>query len=54
MKRFRGGLVVKVPRLLFHSTLGSGAIKKKKTMHTSFGGKYSVNPSHSEIEAVSQ
>ena len=30
MKRFRGGLVYKARRLLYHSTLGSRVIKKKK------------------------
>ena len=30
MKRFRGGLVVKAHRLVCHSTLGCGVIKKKK------------------------
>ena len=30
MKRFRGGLVFKAHRLLYHSTLGSRVIKKKK------------------------
>jgi len=30
VKRFRGGLVCKAHRLLYHSTLGSRVIKKKK------------------------
>ena len=30
MKRFRGGLVFKAQRLLYHSTLGLRVIKKKK------------------------
>ena len=30
MKRFRGGLVFQAHRLLYHSTLGSRVIKKKK------------------------
>ena len=30
MKRFRGGLVFKAHRLLYHSTLGLSVIKKKK------------------------
>jgi len=30
VKRFRGGLVFKAHRLLYHSTLGSTVIKKKK------------------------
>ena len=31
VQRFRGGLVFKAHRLLYHSTLGLRAIKKKKT-----------------------
>ena len=30
VKRFRGGLVFKAHRLLYHSNLGSGVINKKK------------------------
>jgi hypothetical protein len=30
VERFRGGLVFKAHRLLYHSTLGSRVIKKKK------------------------
>jgi len=30
VKRFRGGLVFKAHRWLYHSTLGSGVIKKEK------------------------
>jgi len=30
VKRFRGGLVLKADRWLYHSTLGSRVIKKKK------------------------
>ena len=30
MERFQGGLVIKAPRLLYHSTQGSRVIKKKK------------------------
>jgi len=30
VQRFRGGLVFKAHRLLYHSTLGSRVIKKKK------------------------
>ena len=34
MQRFRGGLVFKAHRLLYHSTLGLRVIKKKKNgMH---------------------
>ena len=31
VKRFRGGLVFKAHRLLYHSTLGLGVIKKKRS-----------------------
>jgi len=31
VKRFRGGVVSKAHRLLYHSTLGLSVIKKKKT-----------------------
>ena len=30
MKRFRGGLVCKAQRLVYHSTIGRRVIKKKK------------------------
>jgi len=30
VKRFRGGLIVKAHRLVYHSTLGWRVIKKKK------------------------
>jgi len=33
VKRFRGGLVFKAHRLLYHSTLGLRVIKKKKKLH---------------------
>jgi len=32
VKRFRGGLVFKAHRLMYHSTLGSRVIKKKKML----------------------
>ena len=32
VQRFRGGLVFKAHRLLYHSTLGSRVIKKKKDL----------------------
>jgi len=32
VERFRRGLVLKVHRLLYHSTLGSRVFKKKKSM----------------------
>jgi len=35
VKRFRGGLVFKAHRLLYHSTLGLRVIKKKKKTHIS-------------------
>ena len=31
VKRFRGGLVFKARRLLYHSTLGVGSIKREKS-----------------------
>ena len=37
VKRFRGGLVFKAHGLLYHSTLGSRAIKKKKKDRDLFG-----------------
>ena len=41
MQRFREGLVVKADRLLYHSTLGSRAIKKrKKKKHPTLSGCY--------------
>ena len=36
MRRFRGGLVVKAHRLVYHSTLGSRVIKKKKDREIRF------------------
>jgi len=37
MKRFRGGLVFKAHRWLYHSTLGSRVIKKQKKRRSSQG-----------------
>ena len=37
VKRFRGGLVVKAHRLVYHSTLGLRVIKKKRSVQ-GFGG----------------
>jgi len=39
VKRFQGGLVFKTHRLLYHSTLGSRVITKKRRRHrfTTFG-----------------
>ena len=34
-KRFRGGLVFKAHRLVYHSTIGSSVIKKKKNIDSS-------------------
>ena len=39
VKRFRGGLVFQAHRLLYHSTLGSRAIKKKKEVPAG-GGEF--------------
>ena len=36
MKRFRGGLVFKAHRLVYHSTLDLGVTKKKKYRHAAF------------------
>ena len=38
MKRFRGGLVFKAHRLVYHSTLGSRVIKKKSLGYESVLG----------------
>ena len=40
MKRFRGGLIFKAHRLLYHSTLGLRVMKKKKkaVTHDAEGG----------------
>jgi len=47
VKRFRGGLVFKADRLLYHSTLGLRVIKKKKKRSTSMaGGPSSHQQSH--------
>jgi len=42
-KRFRGELVIKAHRLLYHSTLGLRVIKKKKRS-TNIGSKTSASP----------
>ena len=39
VKRFRGGLVFKAHRLLYHSTLGSRVIKTKKMMKRRMGNE---------------
>ena len=44
LPRFRGGLVFKARRLLYHSTLGSRVTKRKKKHH--FAGE---EPSFSEV-----
>jgi len=38
VKRFRGGLVFKAHRLVYHPTLGSRVIKKKKGRDSGFQG----------------
>ena len=38
VQRFRGGLVFKAHRLLYHSTLGLRVIKKKKEEQSESGG----------------
>ena len=40
VERFRGGLVFKAHRLLYHSTLGSRVIKKKKKIHKPDSGEH--------------
>jgi len=40
VKRFRGGLVVKAHRLLYHSNLGLRVIKKKKKVRTETGAPH--------------
>jgi len=37
VKRFRGGLVFKAYRLLYHSTLGLRVMKKKKNINDACG-----------------
>ena len=46
MKRFRGGLVFKAHRLLYHSTLGSRVIKKKRKKNL-----LHINPAADAAEA---
>ena len=49
VKRLRGGLVVKARRLVYHSTLGLRAIKKKRRdgngLSAQFGQEISSEPS---------
>ena len=54
MNRFRGGLVFKAHRLLYHSTLGSRVIKKKKkSSPENFGTIFEFDaPSIEELEPV--
>ena len=42
MKRFRGGLVFKAHRFVYHSTLGSRVIKKKKKDRGGVGIEHGV------------
>ena len=44
MKRFRGGLVFKASRLVYHSTLGLRVIKKKKKDLFEAGREARVGP----------
>ena len=48
MNRFRGGLVLKAHRLVYHSTLGSRVIKKKK--RSKLPGI--ARPEHPSLEAL--
>ena len=45
MKRFRGGLVLEAHRLLYHSTLGLGVIKKREDL-----GRRDETVDHSRCE----
>jgi len=40
---YRGGLVFKAHRLLYHSTLGSRVIKKEKKFHVKLTGLYRMS-----------
>jgi len=46
VKRFRGGLVVKAHRLLYHSTLGSRVIKKKTGCDGIVSGEFLEDGAH--------
>ena len=52
VQRFRGGLVVKAHRLLHHSTLGLGVVKKKKVEGFRVEGWRWVSKSGHELESV--
>ena len=43
VERFRGGLVCKVHRLLYHSTLGARVMQKKRSTHNPLE-RHGLNP----------
>jgi len=49
VKRFRGGLVFKAHRLLYHSTLGSRVIKKKKKFVPAAHDRYRSSQYHGAL-----
>jgi len=49
VKRFRGGLVFKAHRLVYHSTLGWRVIKKKKTISQSASRQYQSVPARKNM-----
>ena len=53
MQRFRGGLVFKAHRLVYHSTLGLGVIKKKKRAPSSSRRSTSAAAGGSSLEVLS-
>ena len=47
MQRFRGGLVFKAHRNLYHSTIGLGVIKKKtRDLGLACDGRHEVDEAH--------
>jgi len=50
LKRFRGGLVFKAHRLLYHSTLGLRVIKKKKFGVWGRGVGWTASPSSRSVD----
>ena len=50
MKRFRGGLVVKAHRLVYHSTLGWRVIKKRKLRINSAAAELMIYRREDDIE----
>jgi len=52
VQRFRGGLVFKAHRLLYHSTLGLRVIKKKKNLESGVGVHHL--PAKNRINVISR